>query len=175
MSIVKRINFLKSNPEKARVKVPYGIEPNCFGTSLWVLEYDKGLESFWNTMCASGKYRETNGDGAFVSLPSDDLPGYVGHTPMDLFLENPNYFSLTSDNSVGNLATIWYAQENNELCGFVLRHSGIIAENGFIFEKQSLEDGIRQDRTLEQLIAEVPSRAKNLQVKFYRPLQTKFN
>ncbi|MDP3881314.1 MAG: hypothetical protein Q8Q31_00350 [Nanoarchaeota archaeon] len=173
ISYESRLNRLRDRPELATrlFRGQYWEErANCFGTVAWLLDIEKQVEKFWRQACQEKRAIETNGDGNYISFPEAFRPGYIGHRPMEIFIQTSPIIKPIVSLEAGSIFTLQYSQENNELCGFVLRHAGLILPSGRVFEKEGIdkEDIIREDRTAEEIVKGLSDSVKDVEVKYYQ-------
>ncbi len=135
---------------------------NCFGATAWVFGIEKQVEEVWRKAIKAKRSYEANGNGAYITFAETDRPGYIGNEPMRAFLRFSPIVELVKEAMEGDIITQWYSDHNEENCGFEIKHSAIILPHGLVFEKEAYWYDIRSDRSVSNIIADVPSTANRV-------------
>lgn len=154
---VERMRILRGWP--SLVSSSLGVcSSNCFGTVAWTYGFEVAAAELWRAEKGEDPFHTGDGCGNYVILtPETRRPGYIGHDIIELFLKKKLKLVDVSRAVPGDIWTLKYANMYCELCGHVLRHAGILQDDGCLLEKPSYGVGeiIRFDRTPKDIISEL--------------------
>jgi hypothetical protein len=162
-----KISFLINNPHLAEVELLKNFEPCCWGTTAYMLDANQQVKNIW---VEKGHKLDDHCDamGDFVLIPDNDKPGYIGRTPMELFLETLPRSNKEKD---AVIAFFWQNKNNTEYCDFGLHHTGVYLGNDdgkdIFFEQGGIGERFRFF-SIEDFIKDLSEESrKTLQIRFY--------